>query len=100
MGGEAMVKKQEIITMGTREYILPEGVRLFDLQHLDCIDEEILIDLHAHGRRARWYYYARDQMDNVKKLKSRRLIAVIKADGKYSYDLTEAGLFALQHGFV
>ena len=95
-----VIRKQEIVTILGKQYIMPESIRTIDVNKLDCIDGDILLDLSMHGRRGRWYYRARGNMDRVLRLKSKGFVVSVKKDGRYAYDLSHGGYWVLEHGLV
>jgi len=79
-----------------QKLLLPEGIRAADIKNLNDEDAEVLITLKAEGRRTRYYFEARDQLDAIKRLKSRGLVVAVKRGSNYAYDLSPFGYKAFE----
>jgi hypothetical protein len=61
-----------------KKYLLPDGVRATDIKNLSEEDRDVLFTLKAQGRKTRYYFEARDQLDAVKRLKTRGLVVAVR----------------------
>ena len=80
----------------TKKFLLPEGVRTADIKNLNEEDIDVLITLKAEGRKTRYYFEARLQLDAVKRLKTRGLVVAVRRGSNYAYDLSPFGYKAFE----
>jgi len=79
-----------------QQLMLPEGIRAADIKNLSDEDVDVLIILKAEGRKTRFYFEARGQLDAIKRLKSRGLVVAVKRGSNYAYDLSPFGYKAFE----
>jgi hypothetical protein len=79
-----------------RKVLLPEGVRAADIKNLSSDDIDVLATLKVEGRKTRYYFEARGQLDAIKRLKSRGLVVAIRRGSNYAYDLSPFGYKAFE----
>lgn len=94
-------RKQDIIAVEQangmrREVLLPDGIRSADLINLSNEDIDVLCLLKVEGRKTRYYFEARGQLDAIKRLKTRGLIVAVRRGANYAYDLSSFGYKAFE----
>ncbi len=81
-------------------YLLPEGIRVCDIKGLDVEERDIMLLLAMEGRKTRYYFMARGNLNIIKKLKSKGFVCAIKMNNNYAYDLSPIGLILMKKGFI
>jgi len=79
-----------------KKFLLPDGVRATDIKNLNNEDADVLITLKAEGRKTRYYFEARLQLDAIKRLKTRGLVVAVRRGSNYAYDLSPFGYKAFE----